>query len=83
MDYAKFGDGICDKDDSGRVCCMDQFDCVKTRQVWDELTCDKMSAWTLYDTCPVCCNVCMTTKESISNIKLPLMDSPSAWAPNE
>ena len=55
-DHAKLGDGICDKKDKD-VCCMDQLDCVNTRQVWDDLTCETMSSWTLYDTCPLCCNV--------------------------
>ena len=58
-DHAKLGDGICDKKDEN-VCCMDQLDCVNTKQVWDDLTCETMSTWTLYDTCPLCCNVSST-----------------------
>ena len=57
-DHTKLGDGICDKKDEN-VCCMDQLDCVNTKQVWDDLTCETMSTWTLYDTCPLCCNVSM------------------------
>ena len=36
-DHVKFGDGICDKYDED-ICCMDQYDCVYTKQVWDNLT---------------------------------------------
>ena len=67
-DQERFGDGICDKDSDDRVCCQDQYDCVTTQQVWDDLTCDTMSAFTKFDTCPRCCNVTGSSDNRISNL---------------
>ena len=56
-DNMKFGDGVCDKFEKN-ICCMDKLDCVDSKQIlWDELTCNSLSLWSLYDTCPRCCNV--------------------------
>ena len=50
-----YGDGICDKNTDGQICCNDKFDCIDTAQRYQDLTCDQMSPWSLYDSCPLCC----------------------------
>ena len=62
-DHSKVGDGICDKTSESNICCQDQLDCVQTRQVWDNLTCSTMSTFTLFDTCPRCCQATNVTND--------------------
>ena len=50
-----YGDGICDKDVDGQICCNDRFDCIDTTQKYEDVPCSRMSTWTLFDTCPLCC----------------------------
>ena len=77
-----YGDGICDKDVDDQICCNDKYDCIDTSQRYEDLPCSKMSTWSLFDSCPLCCrsNTSSASRELMNNICPPeLLNPECCW----
>jgi hypothetical protein len=60
-DVINYDDGICDKNGFGKPCCLDKKDCILAKHEDNNIQCEKLTTWGLFDVCPYCCE----TKVSI------------------